>query len=399
MKPFAFRAAILACVILGPGCVTRHTLPTAAPGAIEVPFDLLDGRPYVAVHVNGQGPFRFIVDTGGEDLITRGLADRLGIPRDLEGQRISGAGERAEQVGRAHIATLDLLSMRWRERRVLVLPDDALRVPTGVADVEGMIGYGILSTLCLTIDYERKVMRLGQEAPAAAAHEARASLPFTFRGNTPQVEGEVDGAHGSFLLDTGDRFSLTLFRPFAEQNGLPRSEGARIEAVTGWGVGGEIRARVTRAQSLSLGGLSFQRPITRVSMQRRGVFARADVAGSIGYGLLARFRATFDYPRRRLLLDGPAAGSPAEIADRGGLWLNPEGPALRVVDIWPGGAAERAGILRGDQILAIDGRPAKTMLAAEARESFRRPSGTVVKVTLSSSAGERTVELTLRDPV
>ena len=35
-----------------------------------VPFSLLNNHVFIKVNVNGKGPFRFIVDTGGHDIVT-----------------------------------------------------------------------------------------------------------------------------------------------------------------------------------------------------------------------------------------------------------------------------------------------------------------------------------------
>jgi Aspartyl protease len=56
-----------------------------------VPFELLNNHIYVQVKVNGKGPFRFIVDTGGHDIVMPHLAQALGL--HVDGQiPASGAG-------------------------------------------------------------------------------------------------------------------------------------------------------------------------------------------------------------------------------------------------------------------------------------------------------------------
>src|ERR1700728_4914724 len=43
----------------------------------SVPFKLIDGRIFVDVRVNGEGPFAFIFDTGGNAIISSKVAGRL----------------------------------------------------------------------------------------------------------------------------------------------------------------------------------------------------------------------------------------------------------------------------------------------------------------------------------
>jgi len=55
---------------------------------------------------------------------------------------------------------------------------------------------------------------------------------------------------------------------------------------------------------------------------------------------------------------------------------------LRVDYVFPASPAERSGILPGDEFVAIDGRPARDMTAAEAALAVRGQAGTKVKLTM-----------------
>jgi predicted aspartyl protease len=45
-------------------------------------MEVIHGKPYVMVMVNGKGPFRFIIDTGtgGQAIVTSELASQLALP-------------------------------------------------------------------------------------------------------------------------------------------------------------------------------------------------------------------------------------------------------------------------------------------------------------------------------
>ncbi len=57
----------------------------------------------------------------------------------------------------------------------------------------------------------------------------------------------------------------------------------------------------------------------------------------------------------------------------------------------PGHAAALAGIEAGDEIVAIDGKDAKTMSPAEVRAAVRGPVGTKVRVEVVRAGQSRTV--------
>lgn len=44
-----------------------------------LPFELFDNRQMIKVKINVQGPFTFVLDTGGRNLITPEIAEILGL--------------------------------------------------------------------------------------------------------------------------------------------------------------------------------------------------------------------------------------------------------------------------------------------------------------------------------
>jgi hypothetical protein len=215
-------------------------------------------------------------------------------------------------------------------------------------------------------------------------------------GGIPSVEATIDGVRGELAIDTGDRSSLTLFSPFVARQRLREKYQRRIGAVTGWGVGGPIPADVTRAGSLSFGGFDIARVITRMPTLKTGVFASDISAGSIGNGVLKRFRATFDYGGKRLFLAPNASFGADDPLDRSGLWLSQHARGFEVMSVVAASPAEQIGMKAGDVVTAVDGRAAGDIFLVELRERLKRdPAGSVVRMKLERTGA--VVSLTLRD--
>src|SRR5579871_6750358 len=76
----AFSCALLLCAAAlpaqGPATGNDERSPYSAP------LELIHDKPYVAVMVNGRGPYRFLVDTGTgtEALVSPELANELALP-------------------------------------------------------------------------------------------------------------------------------------------------------------------------------------------------------------------------------------------------------------------------------------------------------------------------------
>ena len=86
--------------------------------------------------------------------------------------------------------------------------------------------------------------------------------------------------------------------------------------------------------------------------------------------------------------------------DRSGLFLIAPAGQLTALDVRAGTPAARAGLVRGDQLVSVNGKPASSINLLQIRNLFRSPSGTVVHLTVRHKGdAERAVTLTLRDYV
>ncbi|MFH1177648.1 MAG: PDZ domain-containing protein, partial [Acidobacteriota bacterium] len=247
--------------------------------------------------------------------------------------------------------------------------------------------------------YERSLLTL--TVPAAFSYRGEGTVvPFKFNNHIPQVEGEIDGIPGKFDIDTGSRSSLSLLRPFAEKHGLKDRYAAKIEAVTGWGVGGAARGLLTRAKVLKLGSVAIDGPVIELSLQTKGAFTDPYVAGNVGAGVLKRFNLTFDYSRQQLIFERNGNDRLRDGYDRAGMWLNLADGAFEVKDVIASGPAAVAGLKVGDRILAIDGRTPEQLPLPEARLRLRaQPAGTEVRLTVAASDGAKEVVLVLKNLV
>ena len=359
-----------------------------------VPFVLLNNHIYLDVTLNGKGPFRIICDTGGENAVTPALAKELGLKSEgtLQGQ---GSGEKSEDVGLTRIETIAIGDATLKNQVFAVFDFSALGQVEGLPFL-GMIGYEVFKRFVVGIDYEHSRITLTLP-PSFSYSGAGTPVPFKFNGQIPQVEGEIDGLPGKFDIDTGSRSSLTILAPFAEAHGLRAKYGPRVEAVTGFGIGGAVRALVTRAKVLKLGGVAVAGPVIELALQKKGSLTDPYVAGNVGGGVLKRFNIIFDYQGQRLIFERNANDAVPDDYDRSGLWLNLAGGKFAVVSVIPGSPAEEAGIKAGDRVLAVQGRMPGDLSLSEARAIFKSKPGTAVRVRVESGGAAREVKVTLRE--
>ena len=246
-------------------------------------------------------------------------------------------------------------------------------------DVAGILGYEIVRRLPVRIDYEHDILTLYRPRGFAPPHGA-VRIPFTLHGRVPQVRASVDGIEGAFDVDTGSRASLTLSAPFVDGHGLIAKYGATREVIAGAGAGGYARALLARVGKLALQGVDVEAPVTYLSSDARGPFADPALAGNIGYGVLRRFNVTFDYARSALYVEKNSHFAERDLHERAGLWLERGVRGFDVVDVVADSPAQAAGLVVGDVIVAVDGKPAKSMTLADARALLRGAPGTKLRL-------------------
>jgi hypothetical protein len=370
--------------------------PAADPAPDVVPFTFVDGHIFVDAQVDGHGPYRFAVDTGAGNAVATDVADALGLktgpPFDVD-----GTGEHTVRARATHIALLRLGATDLTDQPAIVIPFDELRNVEGVPGFAGLIGHQLFERYVVRIDYAGETLSLIQ--PAAYAPSGGVVVPFTLAGDTPLVEGDVDGMKGRFTIDTGDRGALSLTAPFVKAHALIERYAPRTEGVSGWGIGGPVRAYIVRPKQLRIGSIVITGPVTRLTEARHGFFTSDSIAGNIGNGILERYVVTFDFTRRRMVLEPNPGVAESFVYDRSGTWLVQNGPLDTVFDVVAGGPADAAGLVAGDAIERIDGRAVDELTLGAVREILRGPPGTRVVLRVKRGSTERDLTIVLRDLV
>ncbi len=262
-----------------------------------VPFTLVDNRMVVQATIDGSGPFAMIVDTGTYGVvITPAVATQLKLATKAAGSA-TGAGSGSAQVSSTRLTSLTIGSLRFDRVRSDVLDLSRIQRAFGFPHLDGIIGYGILRRLRVGIDMDGSRMTLSY-APLPTPKYA-STVPFKIDSDDIiALSGAVDGVPATFMVDTGDRTSLTLIRHFAQAHDF-YSKATLHDVVTGVGIGGPIYSDVLRT-TVSLFGSTIPNVVTRASRDKGGAFVSAAEDASVGMGLLKRFNIVYDYPNAKL---------------------------------------------------------------------------------------------------
>lgn len=265
-------------------------LPAAQAPADPVPVRIEAGVIFADVRINGQGPFRCIVDTGAtECLITPATARRLGIAP-------------AHATVRSPRVTLDSLALGEGEvERLRVHMRDplqavTLRLDRGI-DYAGLIGYPFLSRFDVTIDYAARTLAVRPPGSRAREAEARAPLarvPFVLRNRLILTDAYVN-ERGPLrtIIDSGS--AEVLIHPrVARPLGLRATYGPRQDG-----------AGFARLESLRVGPLARTnlQAVVYALLEDRGPAPSYDAL--LGTPFLSHYTVTFDYRNTTLWFDSP----------------------------------------------------------------------------------------------
>ena len=380
--------------------VTDTSMTTGV--ATTVPIELVDNHVYLSVMLNGKGPYTFVFDTGGANVVDSGVAKEIGATTAgmLQG---SGVGNQSEGFSFTKLTSVGIGDAKIADQYFAVVPIRQSFGMAGGRPADGLIGFEVLARFITTFDYGHKTLTLrlpGGGAQPITLPSGADVIPFVFNDTIPQVACALDGIATDCTVDTGSRVSLSLTSPFiaAHPNVVPAN--ATAPGINGFGVGGPAMGRLGRLTSLQIGKTNLSGLIADFSVQQQGFFANPFVAANVGGGVWKRFSVTFDYAAQTMALVPNADFAKREQYERSGLFLITQGGALIVLAARPGTPAAQAGLGRGDTITAINGKPASDTGLQQVREMLMGPAGTKIDLSVKTKAGlTRDVVLTLRDYV
>jgi Aspartyl protease len=213
------------------------------------------GRIWAPVLVNGQGPFRLVLDTGAShSALTPRLAEALGIALDTASIVTLRGATGSAQVPMVPVSTLEFGELLVEPRRLPIVPD-ALGGAEGVLGTDGLAGKRI------HIDFRRDSITIMRSKNERAANGYQ-TIPVRFlRGRLLVVNAFLGGLPVKAVIDTGGQATLgneALRIALAERRQRQQRE-ATPDDVTGATLDVQVGSRVA-TPSLALGEILVRNP-------------------------------------------------------------------------------------------------------------------------------------------
>lgn len=261
----------------------------------SVPLTGSSGAPMIDVSVNG-ALLHFLLDTGGQNAIAPGAAQRAGL-NAVGGGTVGGAGAGLASVRYASARSVRIGSAEMRDQPFLVL-DFGLGAP-----FDGIVGYELLARFAARIDFANGMLQLAGDARAFRG--SGTSVPMVFADRQPQLDGALDGIPCTVTIDTGSISGADVNAPFVRAHDLVARYHAGPAGDAIRGVGGAVRASPARADELRLGALRIRDVPLLLTDAAAGAEANPTVAVNLGDRVLRRYVLVLDYRGGTIRFDSP----------------------------------------------------------------------------------------------
>ncbi len=192
-------------------------------------------RMTVAVHLGGDGPFRFLVDTGADrTAISSAVAARLGL----------AAGESASlhsMTGMTSVQTVTVPSLQLSRSNVRIV--DAPLLDADKMGADGILGTDSLRSQRVMFDFQQNVMTIVPSAQQVAREDGTIVVTGRLKnGRLIVTNATADENVITVILDTGAEVCVgnEALRLRLANDGLLKNTGAvQLQSVTGDLINGE----------------------------------------------------------------------------------------------------------------------------------------------------------------
>lgn len=375
-------------------------------GPLPIPTDVaLAGATTVPIRVRGlvivtatldERPYEFILDTGGQNIITPEVARELGL-KPVGSGTVGGSGSGTLKEGYTRIKSVKIGDAVMTDQAFSVIP-----LPYGIVEqgprpaLAGILGLELFERFAVQLNYSANTLTLSRSIVEEGPDRARA-IPIAFFDDIPLVTGSINGLPGLFAIDTGNASSVVIQHRWAEEQGLAEGLRKGIE-ITSYGAGGSSTNWVSYLDQLNIGPFDLQHVDARYAEDAAGAFSSRTEAANIGTNVLSRFTVAFDYSHGSMSLVPVSKYNEAKPFNRAGLGAQkPSINRLVVTYVLPASPAAQAGIEPGDDIVIANGQPVDKLSGYDVSKLFNQPSGTSVSLRVRHGAIEREVSLVLGD--
>jgi hypothetical protein len=357
---------------------------------VRLPFEMHRNLILIKAKINGYGPFSFLLDTGvSNSIITDpSLKDSLQLS---QGRNIVlvGAGDGDNlQAFVTYGLTIQMSGITATKHSMAVLSSDILQLSSYVGvPVHGILGYDFFCNMVVDINFHNNTITLHR--PLNYKYKGKGvAVPITLEERRPYLKAfsQIDDSIAvpvKLIIDTGAGHALSLETGTHEK--ITISDPA-IRTQLGIGLNGIINGYMGRTKNFTIGRYHIKNVITSFpDFELVAAKNKIPRNGNLGIDMLRRFNIIFDYSRQMMYLTPNKFYKERFEHDMCGIELVAGGENYRqyiIYKIYPDTPAEQAGLLPGDELIAIDSDILKDMEVTAVSKLLRSRHGRRLNILL-----------------
>jgi predicted aspartyl protease len=374
----------------------------------RIPFEMHANLIVVPVKVNDSDTLHFILDTGVSSvLITNPDAikkQKLHFTRKVQ---LTGAGEGQALTASVAIGnTIQMSKMMATHQNMVVLDEDVLKLSEYVGvPIDGIFGYDVFNNFVVTIDFLHRELVLVRPESYKYRRKQGERYPIVIEDTKPyaDVVALVEGGRElpiRVVIDTGAGHALLIDKTPTNKIQLPQKV---LRAQLGRGLNGVINGNLGRIDKVRFGKYELENVLASfpdsVSFGVK-LASRDERHGNIGCELLRRFKVTFNYADRYMILK-PVKRRLKETFehDMSGMEVRAKGDDFRqyyidkVVEDSP---AWEAGLQEGDEVLFINNKSSNDLIISEIYKILQKGEGKEISLLVRRNGSIQFVKFQLK---
>ncbi len=369
-------------------------------------FRMIKNLMVIQLHINGKGPFNFILDTGvGLVLISDPkLIDSVSF-QNLRSIYITGFGE-GEKLSAFITPSVDIRIGNTIAKNIpaAILKKDIFELSNYVGiPIHGLIGYEFFQSFVVRLNFLTSTITIFQPERAYIPRKG-SRIPISIEERKPYINANIQLKSGKklpvkLIIDTGAGHPVSL----ETMDGVPfELPDERIRGNLGVGLTGPINGYIGRISSLQLGKYKLNDVISAFPDYEDAASRVFSINrnGNMGLAIIKRFNVVFDYNRSAMYIKPLTTLKESFEHDMAGMEIGSAGEnyeRLIITRVEPLSSADRAGLVKGDEILTINFKAVTELSLSEIDTMFRSRNGRnfIIDVLSKDGKGKERVILTL----
>jgi hypothetical protein len=300
---------------------------------------------------------QFILDTGSAGIsLDTSTCLRLGIRLTPSEQIVRGVGG-SKKVSFAMNRKLILPGVTVDSLNFHINDYQLISQVYGL-QVDGIMGYSVLSRYIVNIDYDTET--IGIFSKGAFKYPNGGQLLKPSLTLIPIVQAQLKNGktdrYNRYYFDTGAGMCLLLSKQFVKDSAVlsTRKKQRKVIQTEAQGLGGKMSMDITTIQDFKLGAYSFRNVPVYLFDDVSNITAYPFLGGMIGNDLLRRFNLYLNYAKKEIYLQPNSHFKDPFDYSYTGLIIYLIDGQVEITDIIKDSPADVAGLKKGDVLVAIN---------------------------------------------